>query len=200
MNTAEKQPAKFAAFESQWETEESAPICLIQIPDPENEGNKLELLPVPGALSFLAYNSFDAKVTGLKDIPADERPPVALVFYTFRIMVGLGFLFFGLMILVFFIRKNLEKHKWFLKLMMWLIPLPVIALELGWTVTEVGRQPWIVYGLMRTSDAVSPIATSQVATTLIGFFLIYLLLGIADVYLLIKYARKGPKPLTTDTK
>ena len=89
-------------------------------------------------------------------------------------------------------RDRIEEYPKFLKLLPWCIPLPYLANQLGWTIAEVGRQPWIVYGVMKTSDAVSPIATVQVATSLVAFFLVYALLGAADFYLLAKFARKGP--------
>ena len=106
-------------------------------------------------------------------------------------MVGLGTLFIILMVWGWFIRKKLLESPLFLKAMLWSIPLPYIAIEMGWVLAEVGRQPWIVYGLMRTSEAASPIATVQVATSLVGFVLVYGLLGAVGFYLMAKYARAG---------
>ncbi len=190
---AEEQPTKLAAMESHWETKANAPIYLLAVPDPANERNAVEVLPVPGALSLLAYHDPSATVKGLREWPAEERPPVWPTFLSFRLMVGLGFLFLFLSAWATWKRAKPEESPLLLRLLVWSIPLPYLAIELGWTLAEVGRQPWIVYGLMKTSDAVSPaISTAQVLTTVIGFTLVYTLLGIADFYLLFKYARKGP--------
>ena len=191
---AATQPTKLAAMESHWETQKGAPLYLLQIPNMFSEGNMIEAIPIPGVLSFLAYNDFSAEVKGLNDWPESERPPVFLTFLAFRGMVGLGTLFIVLAALAWFWRGSLQDRRWLLKVLIWVIPLPYIALQLGWIVAEVGRQPWIVYGLMKTSDAVSPIATEQVAVSLVAFIVVYTLLGAADIYLLRKYAVKGPRP------
>ncbi len=190
---AETQPTKLAAMESHWETKKSAPMYLFLIPDEENERNSLELFPIPGMLSMLAYHSPSAEVKGLKDFPKDERPPVGLTFFGFRIMVGLGFLFGLLAILAWLKRNAPETAPTLLKVLILAIPLPYLAIEAGWVVAEVGRQPWIVYGLMKTKDAVSVLASSQVLISLIAFVAFYSFLGIIDFYLLAKYARKGPE-------
>ena len=190
---SEKQPAKLAAMEAHWETKSNAPFNLFQIPDVRNERNKMEFISIPGALSILATHSAAGVVKGLKDFPPDERPPVLLTFASFRIMVGLGFLFALLTIVGWFRRKKLEESPLFLRVMLYSIPLPYIAIQLGWIVAEVGRQPWIVYGLMKTSQGVSSIAVSQVGTTLVAFIAVYSLLGIAAFYLLTKYVRRGPE-------
>lgn len=187
------QPAKLAAMESLWEThEDGAPMYLLVLPDEKNEKNAIELFGIPGALSFLAHNSFTAPVQGLKDWPAEERPPVMLTFLSFRTMVGIGTLLPILCIWAFLRRNKLTETPRLLKAMLFAIPLPYIAIEAGWVVAEVGRQPWIVYGLMKTSEAVSPIVTSQVAFSLVALTLLYALLGAVDIYLLFKFAKKGP--------
>ncbi len=191
-SVAERQPAKLAAMESHWDTQTYAPMALLTIPDETNERNLVEFIKIPGILSLMAFNNPAAEVTGLNDIPADERPPVALTFYPFRIMVGLGCLFPLLAIFGWIWRKKLTDHPRFLRIMLYAIPLPYIAIEMGWMLTEVGRQPWIVYGIMKTSDAVSPIAGSQVLVTLIAFIVLYSVLGIVDFLLLARLARKGP--------
>ena len=191
---AETQPAKLAAMDSHWETSKNAPIYLFSFPDEANEKNSIEIGPIPGMLSLLAFHSMDAEVKGLKDFPPDERPPVLITFASFKIMVGLGF-YFALVTSIGWLRRNrLMESPWYLKLMLYSIPLPYIAILLGWTVAEVGRQPWIVYGVMKTADAVSRIAASQVAVSLAAFILVYGLLGAAAFYLIIKNARKGPEP------
>lgn len=190
---AEKQPTKLAAMESHWETSTNVPKYLFVIPDEENERNAVELFPLPGMVSLLAKHSPDAEITGLKDFPKDERPPVFITYAAFNLMVGLGF-YFVLITLVAWVKRNrLTETPWLLKIMVLSIPLPYLANELGWTVAEVGRQPWIVYGLMKTSDAVSPIAASQVAVSLAAFILIYGLLGAVGFYLMVKNAKKGPE-------
>ncbi len=190
---AQMQPAKLAAMESHWETQKNAPMYLLQIPDEKNEGNLVEALPVPSLLSILAFNDPGATVKGLKDFPKEDRPPVALTFYSFRIMVGLGTLFIGLMVLGWMFRDKLTEKPWYLRMMLFSIPLPYIAILAGWIVAEVGRQPWIVYGLMRTSDAVSPVDASQVAFSMVLMCVLYTLLGVAGFTLIARYAAKGPE-------
>lgn len=190
---AETQPTKLAAMESLWETKKSAPMYLFVVPDAENERNSVELFPIPGLLSLLSYHSTSAEVKGLRDFPKEERPPVALTFFNFRIMVGLGF-FFGVIAILAWLKRNApETAPGLLKTLIYTIPLPYLAIEAGWVVAEVGRQPWIVYGLMKTKDAVSILATSQVFISFIAFVAFYTFLGIIDFYLLAKYARKGPE-------
>ncbi|MCB2168028.1 MAG: cytochrome ubiquinol oxidase subunit I [Deltaproteobacteria bacterium] len=191
-DVTEKQPVKLAAMESLWETTRQAPIYLLAVPDEENGRNAVELLPIPGVLSFLGYGDFNAEVKGLNDFPRDERPPVLPVFLAFRGMVALG-TYFILITLYGMLRRNkLLESPLLLKAMLFSIPLPYLAIQLGWIVTELGRQPWIVWGMMRTSDAASPIAASQVITTLVGFTLVYSLLGFAGYYLIYKHAKQGP--------
>jgi cytochrome bd ubiquinol oxidase subunit I len=192
---AAQQPTKLAAMEALWETKQSAPQYLFVIPDEKNETNLVEFGAIPGALSMLAYHDSQATVKGLKDFPKDERPPVTIPFISFRIMVGLGFLFLALTLYGWTRRNKLDQSPGFLKVMLYAIPLPYIANEAGWMLTEVGRQPWVVYGLMKTSDAVSPISTTQVATSLVAFVVVYSLLGLAAFYLMIRHARRGPEPL-----
>ncbi len=189
---AEAQPTKLAAMESLWETRQSAPQYLLVIPDEKNERNRLEFGEIPGLLSLLAYHDTQASVKGLKDFPSDERPPVTITFIAFRIMVGLGFLFLPLSVVGWFKRNRLLDSPGYLKVLLYAIPLPYIALQAGWIVAEVGRQPWVVYGVMKTADAVSPIAVSQVMTSLIAFIGVYTLLGIVAFYLIASAARKGP--------
>jgi cytochrome d ubiquinol oxidase subunit I len=193
------QPTKLAAMESFWDTQAEAPMYLFLIPDPDHEKNLMEFGRIPSSLSMLAYRDPHAVVKGLKDFPKNDRPPVTLTFIAFRLMVGLGFLFVLLTVVGWFKRKNLENSPGYLKLMLYAIPLPYIALQCGWIVAEVGRQPWIVYGLMRTSDAVSPIAASQVGVTLVAFILVYSLLGAVAFYLITKFAKQGPEPASVVT-
>ena len=192
---AETQPAKLAAMESHWETSTNVPKYLFAIPDEAGEKNTVQILPIPGMLSLLAKHSTNAEVKGLKDFPRDERPPVLISYISFNIMVGLGFYFVLATIVGWFKRNNLVRSPVYLKLMLFSIPLPYLAIELGWVLAEVGRQPWIVYGLMKTSDAASPIAGSQVMISLIAFILVYGILGALGFYLIAKNAKKGPLPV-----
>jgi cytochrome d ubiquinol oxidase subunit I len=196
VNVAKTQPAKLAAMEAHWETQKQAPIVMFAIPSQDQEKNLIEIGSIPGLLSFLGFHDFNAEVTGLRDIPKDERPPVFLTFLGFRTMVGLGTLFILLTVYGWFRRNKLMESPLYLKTMLWAIPLPYIAIEMGWLVTEVGRQPWIVYGLMKTADAASPIATSQVFVSLTGFILVYGLLGAVGFYLITKSVKEGPEAAT----
>lgn len=189
---AEAQPTKLAAVEAVWETEKGAPFYLWVIPDEENERNAVELFGIPKFLSRLALGDWDAEIKGLKAWPKEERPPVTLTFWAFRLMIGLGFLFVLIAIVAFVRRNKLEESPRLLSLLPFCIPLPYIASELGWIVTEVGRQPWIVYGIMKTSDAASKIAGYQVGISLAAFIAVYTLLGLTCFYLLVKFARTGP--------
>jgi cytochrome d ubiquinol oxidase subunit I len=191
-NLKEAQPAKLAAMEAHWETERNAPIHIFAWPDACKERNAIEALPIPSALSILAGHRPDTEVQGLKDFAPEDRPPVLPVFLSFRIMVALGCLFAAVSFWAWWKRKQIAGQALLLKILPFMIPLPYLANQFGWTVTEMGRQPWIVYGLMRTKEAVSPIAVSQVATSLIAFIAVYSLLGAVNFYLLIKFARKGP--------
>jgi cytochrome d ubiquinol oxidase subunit I len=192
-HVAAVQPAKLAAMESLWETTEGAPIYLIALPDEKNEKNAVQLGAIPGLLSFLGHHDFNAEIKGLKDFPKDERPPVLPTFLSFRIMVALGMYFPLVTLIGVYFRNRLLEKTWYLKLMLFSIPLPFIAVEVGWLVAELGRQPWIVYGLMKTANAVSAIAFSQVALSLAAFIGVYGLLGALGYFLIIKYAMKGPQ-------
>ncbi len=193
-NVALYQPAKLAAMESHWETTTNAPMVALVWPDQENGKNAVEAIEIPGLLSFLAFNDFNAEVKGLNDFAKEDIPPVLTTFLSFRLMVGMGGLFILLAFLAWKKREDLASNPLLCKALTYAIPLPYIAIMAGWMLAEVGRQPWIVYSLMRTSDAVSPVPSSSVAISLLSFIVVYSVLGILDIYLLIKYARKGPQP------
>ncbi|MFH7320694.1 cytochrome ubiquinol oxidase subunit I [Desulfurivibrio sp. D14AmB] len=193
-NVAKHQPAKLAAMESHWETMPRAPQYLVVVPDPAREGNRLELLPIPAGLSLLAYHSPNAVVQGLKDFAPEDRPPVWLTFFSFRTMVGFGMALLLLSAWAWKNRHDPRRSATMLKLLPWMIPVPYLAIQFGWLVAEVGRQPWIVYGVMRTADAVSPgISVSQVVGSLAGFVAIYAMLVALHIFLLGKYSRLGPE-------
>ena len=190
---AHSQPAKLAALDAHWETSAPAPLYLFALPDDKNERNIVEIGKIPGGLSLMAYHDFTSEVKGLKDFPKDERPPVLVTYAAFKTMVGLGFYFCLATLVGVFLRNRLLENRWYLFIMVLSLPLPYAAVELGWIVAEVGRQPWIVYGIMKTSQAVSPVISGgQVLTTLIGFIVVYGLLGAVGVYLIWQNAKKGP--------
>ncbi len=186
------QPAKLAAMESLWDTTAKAPVYLMAIPDEAGERNRVEIGAVPGLLSFLGHGDFNATVKGLKEFPRDERPPVLATFLSFRVMVALGTYFAVMVAVGLVLRKRLLTSRWYLKLMVASIPLPFLANTMGWVLAEVGRQPWLVYGLMRTAEGVSPIDAIQVALSLTAFILVYGLLGAVGYYLIGRTALQGP--------
>ena len=192
---ARTQPAKFAAMESLWETKRGVGMNLLLLPDVSRECNSVEQICIPNALSLMAFKDGNAEIKGLKDIPIELRPPVAPTFYSFRLMVGLGmFMILASLAGIFLSRREkFTEYRTFLTLMVCAIPVPYLAEQLGWLVAELGRQPWIVYGVLKTADAVSKsITTTQVALSLLGFTVLYGVLGAIDIYLLVKYAKKGP--------
>ncbi len=157
-DVAKRQPAKLAAMEAHFHTEANASFVIGGIPDEKNQTVNYGI-KIPGLLSFLAHGDFNKPVIGLNDIPEADRPPVAITHYAFQVMIGLGMVLFfisALYMLALIKKKSWLQKKWLLKLFVIAIPLGYIALEAGWTVTEVGRQPWIIYNIMRTKDAVTP--------------------------------------------
>jgi len=195
VEVAKTQPTKFAAMTSVWDTKKGVDFSFLVIPDTRNERNSVETLSIPKFESFLAFRDAGAEIKGLKDFPPDRRPPVKTTFWSFRFMVALGFIMIVLCVIGFaFARRGtLEARRRFLLIMLFSIPLPYIAGQLGWIVSEIGRQPWIVYGMLETTSAISKsVGSGQVWTSFLGFVAIYGLLGFVDVYLLAKIARKGP--------
>jgi len=194
VTVAYNQPEKLAAIEAQWETIKGAPYNVLSFPITAEERN-IELIMVPKLLSVLAFHDPEAEVRGLKSFNPEDRPPVAPLYYGYRVMLGLGVAMAVLAVLGWVYSKKgvIEEKTTYLKLMVYAIPLPYIAIELGWMIAEVGRQPWIVYHVMRTSEGVSKsVDFIQVAASLAVFTLLYAILGAIDIYLLVKYAKKGP--------
>lgn len=191
-DVAQRQPAKLAAMEAHFHTEKGAALIIGGIPDTLNK--KVDYaIKIPGLLSFMATGDFDKEVTGLDKIPKKDQPPIAITHYAFQIMVGMGMLMVALAILYFialFSKKKWLDKKWLLKLFVIATPLGFIALEAGWTVTEVGRQPWIIHGVMRTADAVTPMP--GIAYSFYLFTAVYISLAFIVSVLLyrqIKYLR-----------
>lgn len=189
---AELQPAKLAAMEGHFETSRRAPLYVGGIPDEESKTMKWGLA-IPGALSFLAFNSIDVEVTGLDRVPRDEWPPTVVVHLAFQAMVGIGTLLAGISVLYFwFAWRRRELPPFVLKALVAAAPLGFVAVEAGWVVTEVGRQPWIIYGFLKTKDALTPVPGMRYHFFL--FLGIYLLLGFATARLLKRQieAAQGP--------
>ncbi|MBI1892324.1 MAG: cytochrome ubiquinol oxidase subunit I [Burkholderiales bacterium] len=185
LNTAAHQPAKIAAIEAHWDGSKPAPLVLFAWPDEQEERNRAEL-SIPGLGSLIIRHDPDGLFPGLKDFSAKERPPVWPVFWAFRVMVGLGLLmlFIGFAGAVLWWRGKLLQARWFLRPLRHAWPLGFIAILAGWMVTEIGRQPWLAYGLLRTADAVSPIAPVTVAVSLALFVLVYgVVFSIGIVYI-----------------
>ncbi|MFZ1986849.1 MAG: cytochrome ubiquinol oxidase subunit I, partial [Desulfatitalea sp.] len=192
---AEHQPAKLAAMEAHWETnvDKGADFIAFALPDSENERNRFEIR-VPNMLSLLITHSLDGQLKGLKEFPKEDRPNVLVTFWTFRIMVAIGFLFFGMMLWAGHLwwRHRLFDTPLFLKALVVIQPLGFAATILGWVTAEMGRQPWVVYGLMRTSQGASPIAVGNVVWSLIMFGLFFGVIGASYFYYTIQTLHKGP--------
>jgi cytochrome d ubiquinol oxidase subunit I len=196
------QPMKMAAAEALFESEDPAGLSLITITD-LSERDEVFSIRIPSVLSLLAYNRFSGEVKGINDLQAqfeqqygedDYVPPVMVTYLSFRAMVGAGFLMAALAIFAVFIvyKKSFQPRAWIWKGFVWAIALPYLANTTGWLMTELGRSPWVVYGLMKIKDAVSPtVGAGSMLISLIGFTVIYAVLMVADIYLLRKFARAG---------
>lgn len=194
LNTRDTQPAKLAAIEARWDTAERVPLTLFALPDQQAERNRAEV-NVPLLGSLILTHQVDGMVKGLKDWPADLRPPVAVVFFAFRIMVGLGLLMLALVVWGWVLawRRRLYDSPTFLRACRWGMPMGFLAVLAGWTTTEVGRQPWTVYGLMRTAESVSPSLTGgDVALSLLAYAVVYLAIFPAGLAFILHIVREGP--------
>lgn len=193
---AKTQPVKLAAFEGQFQTEQSAPLRIGGIPD-ETKGVTRYAIEVPYALSILAYGDPHATVKGLNDFPTDVRPPVAIVHISFQIMVscGVAMMLVALWAAWRYLRGRHNQSwldsKWFMRLLVASSPLGFIAIETGWTVTEVGRQPWIIYGVMRVREAVTPMP--GLVVPFITFTVLYTFLAAITVWLLLRQVAASPR-------
>jgi cytochrome d ubiquinol oxidase subunit I len=194
LNTLEYQPVKVSAMEGLWDTQRGAPLMLFGWPDQKEEVTKYGV-GIPKLSSLILTHAFEGEVKGLKEWPKDERPPVAWVFWCFRIMVGLGLLMIatGLTGLVLYVKKRLFDTRWFQYWCMALTPAGFVAVLAGWFVTEVGRQPYLVYGLLRTADAVSPVPGTPIALSLAAFVITYVFVFGAGSYYILRLIGKGPE-------
>jgi cytochrome bd ubiquinol oxidase subunit I len=192
---AHTQPEKFAAIEGLYTSQIGAPLVLFAVPTqlPPQLKAKIE---ISGLLSWLAFGDVNAHIKGINEFPAEDIPPLWLTFVSFHNMVVLGMYFILLMAVAAFYlyRGTLWERPLLLKLMLWSIPLPLIACQLGWIAAEVGRQPWIVYGLLRTSQAASlTVSAAEILFSIVLFGLIYLALGVLYIYLLARKVKQGPE-------
>jgi cytochrome bd ubiquinol oxidase subunit I len=195
LNTAEHQPAKLAAMEAHWDGSKPAPFVFFAWPDAQAETNYFEI-SVPNVASYLILRDWAGTFPGLKDFPPDERPPVAPVFFAFRLMVGIGLLLIATGIAGAWLwrRGRLFTTRWYLRSVGLMWPLGFIAILAGWIVTEMGRQPWVVHGVLRTADAISPVTAQAVLTSLIAFVVVYsVVFGVGILYLR-RLLRRGPPP------
>jgi cytochrome d ubiquinol oxidase subunit I len=189
------QPAKLAAMEAHWETNSrgGAPFAVIAFPHPERESNSFEIA-IPNGLSLLVTHSPEGKVLGLKEFPRGNRPNVTVLFWAFRGMVGIGFLLFFIVLwaAILWWKRKIFENRNFLWTLLILHPLGFVATELGWIVTEMGRQPWLVYNLMRTEEGISPIPAGNVLWSLSLFVIIFLTIGSSYFYYILVTLRRGP--------
>jgi cytochrome d ubiquinol oxidase subunit I len=193
---AKHQPVSLAAMEGLFESERQAGVVLVGQPDMENETIDNPII-IPRALSFLVYQNWNSEVKGLNAFPEKNWPQnIPLLYYSYHVMVGLGTIFIGIMVLAAFLlwRGKLFESRWMLWILMLAIPLPFIANTAGWFTAELGRQPWLAYGLFRTEEGVSPLVSSgSVLFTLIGFAGMYLIMGLLYILLMVREVAHGPE-------
>ncbi|HUQ35429.1 MAG TPA: cytochrome ubiquinol oxidase subunit I [Aestuariivirga sp.] len=194
LNTLEYQPAKIAAMEGHYETQTGAPLILFGVPDDEAEVTRYQLA-IPKWGSLLLTHRADGEVKGLKAFPKDQRPPAEIVFWSFRVMVGIGFAMLG--IGLWSLLRRLQKGKlyedrWLHRVALLMTPSGFVAVLAGWITTEVGRQPYTVYGLLTTAQSASPIAAPAVATSLVAFIIVYFFVFGAGVFYILRLCSKSP--------
>ena len=196
LNTLHHQPAKLAAIEAHWNREARAPLNLFAIPDQKGETNHY-VIDVPLLGSLILTHDVNGVVPGLKDFPPQDRAPVIFPFFAFRIMVGAGLVMLALVVVGLWLRlrRRLYDTGWFLRALMWSAALGFIAVVAGWTTTETGRQPWTVYGVMRTAHSVTPSLTGiDVLLSLLGYVLVYLIMFPTGLWFVTRIIRGGVSP------
>jgi cytochrome d ubiquinol oxidase subunit I len=196
LNTLQHQPAKIAALEGHWENEgkEALPLLLFGIPSMKDEETKFAI-GIPRVGSWILTHTWDGQIKGLKEFPRDQRPNSLILFWSFRVMVGLGLLMIGLGAWSLWLRhrRRLFDNRAFLRMAQWMGPAGLVAVLAGWITTEVGRQPWLVYGVLRTADGASKIGAGTVGLSLAVFVVAYLFVfGVGIAYVL-RLVRKGPQ-------
>jgi len=193
LNTLEHQPMKVAAMEGNWETSGNVPLLLFAWPDQEAQTNHLEV-GIPGLASLILKHDVEGEVPGLMDVPREEQPPVAIVFWTFRLMVTIGLAMIAFAFIGLWLRRGDRywRTPWFLKGLTWMGVTPFVAVLAGWFVTEIGRSPWIIQGQMTYAQGVTPSLTGGMALfTLVGYILVYAVVFAAGVYYLLRVFRAG---------
>jgi cytochrome d ubiquinol oxidase subunit I len=194
LNTRDHQPAKLAAMEANWETQGRMPLLLFALPDESAEANRFEVA-IPALGSVILTHDADGVVKGLKEWKPEDRPPVAIPFFSFRLMVGIGLAMLALTLCSWWVwaRGELDRSRWFHKLCEIASPLGFVAVIAGWVTTEVGRQPWTVYGLLRTKDSVTPSLTgSGVLASLIVYIVAYVVIFGIGGFFMVRFLRVGP--------
>jgi len=195
LNTREYQPAKIAAIEGLWETEHGGTaLNLFGLPDMDAETTRYAI-QVPHLGSLILTHSWDGEIRGLKEFPPEDRPYSPIVFWSFRIMAGLGMLmlltaFIGLLLRI---KGRLYDTRWFQRFVLCMGPSGILAMLAGWVTTEVGRQPWTVYGVVRTIDSMSPVSAQQVGVSLLIFVMVYFVVFGAGIFYMLKMMKKGPE-------
>ncbi len=200
LNTLEYQPAKLAAIEGRYDSAQPAPLTLFGIPD-DADATMRDAIEIPDLGSLILTHSWNGAIKGLKEWPADERPPVAPPFFAFRIMVGIAFIMLFVVATgqVLRLRGRLWNSSWFLRLCEWAAPLGFIAVIAGWVTTEVGRQPWTVYGLLRTADSVSPsLSGTDVAVSFALYIVVYLIMFPTGIAFMAGLVRRGPEQMDSE--
>ncbi len=199
LNTLTHQPLKISAMEGRWETMRGAPLTLFAIPDMKTATNHYAI-DIPKLGSIILTHELNGEIQGLNTVAPQDRPYVPIVFYSFRIMVGIGMLFIFTAFAAQYLRmrKKLYTTTWFLRWCCAITPLGFIAVITGWFTTETGRQPWIVYGLLRTRDAASLLPASSVFISLTAFLVLYCLMLGAFIFYLVRLVKKGPASTTTE--
>jgi cytochrome bd ubiquinol oxidase subunit I len=195
LNTREYQPAKLAAIEGRYDTAQPTPLTLFGIPD-DAAATMRYAIEVPYLGSLILTHSWGGVIKGLKEWPVDQRPPVGPPFFAFRVMVGIAFimLFVAALGWVLRLRGKLWNSVWYLRLCQWVAPFGFVAVIAGWTTTEVGRQPWTVYGLLRTADSVSPSLTgTDVVLSLACYVVVYLIMFPTGIAFMVGLVRRGPQ-------
>ncbi|QFU01848.1 Cytochrome bd-II ubiquinol oxidase subunit 1 [Halomonas sp. THAF5a] len=202
LNTLEHQPTKVAAMEGNWERSANTPLLLFAWPDQQAQENRFEI-GIPGLASLILTHHVDGEVPGISEVPPEEQPPVWIVFWSFRIMVALGLAMIGAALAGLWLRRGgrVYEHRGFLQLMRVMTVTPFIAVLAGWVVTEAGRAPWVVYGLMSHAEALTPSLTGGMALfTLVGYMAVYAVVFLCGVYYLTRVVRQGmlPEPAHDD--
>ncbi|AZM95907.1 cytochrome ubiquinol oxidase subunit I [Vreelandella venusta] len=193
LNTLEHQPTKVAAMEGNWETQTNVPLLLFAIPDKESQTNHFEI-GIPNLASLILTHHIDGEVPGLNAVPVEEQPPVIIVFWAFRVMVGIGVLMIAVALTGLFLRRKgrVYENPLFLKTLTVMIASPFLAVLGGWIVTESGRAPWLVYGVMTHAEGLTPSLTGGMALfTLIGYIAVYSVVFLTGIYYLTRVVRNG---------